>query len=156
MIDKAYSELTTEVLTNMRRLALTSEKDEVQLKASLHVLEHFKESESRQPIAAIQINNNIGMPEIPVEHGTERRTLEIAGIKVAAPKKQRERKVVLAREEEWRTKSEKAVDSKKLELDPSSIGISPTSRVITVAERPYPVRPEPKSTTVLPTVKMIT
>lgn len=155
LMDESFSSLLPDVLTNMRRLALDSEKDEVQLKASLRVLDHFSAAEARQPVTAIQINTNIEMPEIPVAHGTEKRAIEIGGIKVAAPRKQRERKIVMAREEEWRTKSEKAIESKVVEKNPSAIGISPAPRTVSVVESVLGRQGQPHPQAELPRVKLL-
>lgn len=102
----------------------------------MRVIDHFREREAApRTMVPIQIVNNLGMPETPMTAGRAHDVVEVQGMKIGLGEKKRERKVVLAREEDWRTKTEKAVDGLTLDENPSAIGVSPEPKTVVVAPR---------------------
>jgi len=79
---------------------MEAKSEAVALKATEKVIGYF--DGSRQPASSssvrIQIQNNLGIPEVPVARGIQGRTVEIAGEIVAVERKQ-PRKVIRARDD---------------------------------------------------------
>jgi hypothetical protein len=141
LIVEGLANLVPDAVTEVGSLMRTAQKEEVRLRASFRVLDQFvkeKEAPSR-PQAIVQVVNKIGMAEAPAIHGRPVRMIEVAGVTVSSgipERKVKEKKVVLAREENWRTKTEKAVDSKRLDQNPALIGTSPEPKTAPVAALP--------------------
>lgn len=139
LIDESYSRLMPRAMQEVEDLAFKSEKDEVRLKATLEIVDHFKES-SRGPavMVPIQIVNNLGMPEVPIVANAPR-ILEVGGkaVDITSPSN-RKKKVVMAREENWRAQTEKAVDSMVLDSNPAAVGSSPEPKTVVIQPRKTP------------------
>jgi hypothetical protein len=99
LIANTYSDALPSVLSEQIRLATEAESEDVRYKAGSRIVETFAPRPGRRevvPGTAIQIINNVPIPEVSMIDGKPRQAVEIGQVTIATPTREYKRKVIEA------------------------------------------------------------